>query len=56
MLKQDGEGPTGRFADMRVLLPVRDFKARHASTMLTFEAVVDALDQIEGRPVLNAAG
>ena len=56
MLKQDGEGPSGRFEDMRVLLPVRDFKARHASTMLTFEAVVDALDQIEGRPVLNAAG
>ncbi|MFK0209428.1 iron-sulfur cluster assembly scaffold protein [Agrobacterium sp. NPDC090283] len=56
MLKQDGEGPTGRFADMRVLLPVRDFKARHASTMLTFEAVVDALDQIEGRPALNVAG
>jgi NifU-like protein involved in Fe-S cluster formation len=41
---------------MRVLQPVRDFKARHASTMLTFEAVVDALDQIEGRPALNAAG
>lgn len=56
MLKQGGEGPTGRFEDMRVLSPVRDFKARHASTMLTFEAVVDALDQIESRPVLNAAG
>ena len=56
MLKQDGEGPAGRFEDMRVLQPVRDFKARHASTMLTFEAVVDALDQIEGRPALNAAG
>ncbi|MBB3657143.1 NifU-like protein involved in Fe-S cluster formation [Rhizobium sp. BK650] len=47
MLKADGEGPDGRFADMRYLLPVRDYKARHASTMLTFDAVVDAIGQIE---------
>jgi NifU-like protein involved in Fe-S cluster formation len=26
---------------------VRDYKARHASTMLTFDAVVEALDQVE---------
>jgi NifU-like protein involved in Fe-S cluster formation len=32
-----------------VLEPVRDYKARHASTMLTFDAVVNALDQIESR-------
>jgi NifU-like protein involved in Fe-S cluster formation len=49
MLKEDGEGPDGRFADMRYLLPVRDYKARHASTMLTFDAVVDAIRQIEAR-------
>ena len=47
MLKDGGDGPSGRFADMRYLLPVRDYKARHASTMLTFDAVVDCLDQIE---------
>lgn len=47
MLKEDGEGPEGRFEDMRFLKPVRDYKARHASTMLTFDAVVDCLDQIE---------
>jgi len=29
-----------------VLEPVRDYKARHASTMLTFDAVVSAIDQI----------
>lgn len=46
MLKEGGEGPDGRFADMRYLRPVKDYKARHASTMLTFEAVVDCLDQI----------
>jgi NifU-like protein involved in Fe-S cluster formation len=47
MLREGGEGPEGCFADMRYLLPVRDYKARHASTMLTFDAVVDCLDQIE---------
>jgi NifU-like protein involved in Fe-S cluster formation len=26
---------------------VRDYKARHASTLLTFDAVVDAIGQIE---------
>lgn len=49
MLKADGEGPDGRFSDMRYLLPVRDYKARHASTMLTFDAVVDAIGQIEAK-------
>ena len=49
MLKADGEGPSGRFEDMRFLRPVKDYKARHASTMLTFDAVVDAIGQIEAR-------
>lgn len=46
MLKENGPPPEGRFADLKFLEPVRDYKARHASTMLTFDAVVDALDQI----------
>jgi len=54
MLKEGGEGPSGRFEDMRYLLPVRDYKARHASTMLTFDAVVDCLDQIEARRMAEA--
>ncbi len=49
MLKEGGPAPEGRFADFAVLEPVRDFKARHASTLLTFDAVVDALDQIAAR-------
>ena len=52
MLKENGPPPEGRFADLKYLEPVRDYKARHASTMLTFDAVVDALGQIERR---NAA-
>lgn len=47
MLKENGSAPEGRFADLKYLEPVRDYKARHASTLLTFDAVVDALDQIE---------
>ena len=47
MMKENGAPPEGRFADLRYLEPVRDYKARHASTMLTFDAVVDAIGQIE---------
>jgi NifU-like protein involved in Fe-S cluster formation len=47
MLKENGPPPAGRWADVAVLEPVRDYKARHASTLLTFDAVVAALDKIE---------
>ena len=50
MLKENGEPPSsGRWADIAVLEPVRDYKARHASTLLTFDAVVDAINQIEAK-------
>jgi NifU-like protein involved in Fe-S cluster formation len=50
MLKENGEPPKdGKWADIAVLEPVRDYKARHASTMLTFDAVVDAIGQIEAK-------
>jgi NifU-like protein involved in Fe-S cluster formation len=49
MLKEEGEAPTGKWAELEALLPVRDFKARHASTLLPFDAVVDAVNQIEAR-------
>ena len=54
MLKADGEGPSGRFEDMRFLKPVKDYKARHASTMLTFDAVVEAIGQIEAKRLETA--
>ncbi len=47
MLKENGPAPSGKWADLAVLEPVRDYKARHASTLLTFDAVVDAIGQIE---------
>lgn len=49
MLKENAPPPEGRWADIRVLEPVRDFRARHASTMLTFDAVSEALDRIEAK-------
>jgi NifU-like protein involved in Fe-S cluster formation len=49
MLKENGTPPAGKWADIAVLEPVRDYKARHASTMLTFDAVVDAIGQIEAK-------
>ena len=45
MLRENAAPPDGRWSDLAVLEPVRDFKARHASTLLTFDAVVDALEQ-----------
>jgi SUF system NifU family Fe-S assembly protein len=49
MLKENGAAPAGKWADVAVLEPVRDYKARHASTLLTFDAVVDAINQIEAK-------
>ena len=49
MLKENGAPPSGKWADIAVLEPVRDYKARHASTMLTFDAVVSAIDSIESK-------
>jgi NifU-like protein involved in Fe-S cluster formation len=43
MLKENGAPPAGKWGDVAVLEPVRDFKARHASTLLTFDAVVEAI-------------
>ena len=55
MLKENGAPPEGRFADLKYLEPVRDYRARHASTMLTFDAVVDAIGQIERKQSGQAA-
>jgi NifU-like protein involved in Fe-S cluster formation len=47
MLKENGPPPHGKWAEIALLEPIRDYKARHASTLLTFEATVDAINQIE---------
>ncbi|MFO1014979.1 MAG: iron-sulfur cluster assembly scaffold protein [Caulobacteraceae bacterium] len=43
MLKDGGRPPEGRFKDLAMLEPVKDYPARHASTMLAFEATAEAV-------------
>lgn len=45
MLKAGGEPPQGRFSDLSMLAPVKDYPARHASTLLAFEAAAAAVRQ-----------
>lgn len=54
MLKENGAPPEGKWADVALLEPVRDYKARHASTLLTFDAVVEAIGQIEAKAAAPA--
>ena len=49
MLTENGPAPTGKFAEFACLEPIKNYKARQPSTMLTFDAVVDCIDQIEAR-------
>ena len=56
LLKTNGEPPRGKWEDLKVLEPLRDYKARHASILLTFDAVVNALDQIEARRIERSVG
>ena len=56
MLKDNGPPPAGKWSDLEALVPVRDFKARHASTLLTFDAVADAVSQIEAKEKEPAHG
>ncbi|MGZ3365280.1 MAG: iron-sulfur cluster assembly scaffold protein [Caulobacteraceae bacterium] len=49
MLKAGGPPPEGRFSDLRALEMVRDYPPRHASTLLAFEAAVEAARQAAAR-------
>lgn len=55
MLKENGPPPAGRWADLAVLEPVKDYKARHASTLLVFDAVEAALDKAQAKHERPAA-
>ena len=54
MLKADGAPPIGKWADLAYLEPVREYPPRHTSTLLVFDAVVDALDKIEAAQTVAA--
>lgn len=49
MLKSGGEGPAGRFEGLRALKQVADYPQRHASTMVSIEATLDAVRQAMAR-------
>lgn len=49
MLQDGGEPPVGRFSDLAMLEPVKAYPARHASTMLAFEAAAEAVRQAQTR-------
>ena len=45
MLKQGGAAPEGSFAELEVLMPARDYKNRHASILLAWDATLAAFDE-----------
>lgn len=56
MLKAGGSPPTGRFKDLAVLEPVKDYAPRHASTLLAFEAAADAVRSAAKRAGSRTSG
>ncbi len=47
MIKEDGPAPDAPFEDLEVLRPARDYKNRHASILLAWEATLAAMDEAE---------
>ncbi|CDO40140.1 iron-sulfur cluster assembly scaffold protein [Bartonella henselae] len=47
MLTEDGPPPPAPFEAFSCLQPIKDYKARHTSTLLIFDAVIDCIQQIE---------
>jgi len=54
MLKTGGPPPEGRFSDLSMLEPVKDYPARHASAMLAFEATAEACVRATARRTSSA--
>jgi NifU-like protein involved in Fe-S cluster formation len=55
MLKAEGAPPSGKWEDLKYLEPVRDYPARHVSTLLVFDAVMAALEKLESSQQVAAA-
>mgnify|MGYP000897030632 FL=1 len=56
MLKEGGPSPEGRWADLGLLEPVKDYPHRHASTLLVFDAVERALDEAKAKGKIQTEG
>jgi len=44
MLKQGADAPDGVWSGLEVLTPAKDYKNRHASIMLAWDAAIEAID------------
>ncbi len=55
MLKAEGSPPTGKWNHLKYLEPVRDFPARHVSTLLVFDAIAAALEKLESPQAVEAS-
>ncbi|MFT5175566.1 MAG: NifU-like protein involved in Fe-S cluster formation [Gammaproteobacteria bacterium] len=56
MLKNEGSPPDGDFAQLAILEPARDLISRHGSIMLIFDAIGEALDEVQGRQKVLTGG
>ena len=55
MLKAEGAPPTGKWSDLKYLEPVRDYPARHMSTLLVFDALAAAIEKLESPQAVAAS-
>jgi NifU-like protein involved in Fe-S cluster formation len=46
MLKDGAKPPKGKFEKLKLLEPARDYKNRHASIMLAYDATVEAMESV----------
>jgi len=53
MLKHGAEPPTGKFEKLKLLEPARDYKNRHASIMLAYDATVEAMESVGAEACAN---
>jgi NifU-like protein involved in Fe-S cluster formation len=54
MLKTNGPAPQGRFSELGVLEAVKDYPARHTSTLLAFEAALEAVRKATQKATVTA--
>lgn len=47
MLKQCGAVPAAPFSELEALLPARDYPNRHASILLAWDALIEAMDNAQ---------
>ncbi len=56
MLKEGAEPPTGTFEKLKYLEPAREFKNRHASIMLAYDATLEAMESVGAQACAGSKG